>query len=275
MIWIKRTPLYVWISLFLLGTVSLSAWADIGVSTLGIDMEVAPGGSVANSILVINNSDNPAHVEIRLSDFDWDIDGKVQIVPPGTLPRSLANYITFFPSEFVLPAGRGMAQPIRFIVSLPKEVTGPHWSLLSVREVTESPAEAPQTEGDERVVQATIGISFGVQIRQMDPTKVIRDGRITNAQVLLAQDGQPLRVITEFESLATTLLRVSGEVRFINIRGEIVAKVAIPPFRVLPAGKRRIQVPLQLSLPPGEYIALSILDFGGDFLIAGQVHFHI
>lgn len=271
----ERTPLYAWLSLFLLGSISLPAWGDIGVSTLGIDMEVAPGGSVSNSILVINNSDQPAQVEIRLSDFDWDIDGKVQIVPSGTLPRSLANYITFFPSEFTLPAGKGRAQPVQFVVSLPREVTGPHWSMLAIHEVTASPAEQPQTEGDGRVIQATVGVSFGVQIRQMDPTKVIRDGRITNAQVLLAQGDQPLRIITEFENLGTTLLRVTGEVRIINIRGEIVTKVGIPSFRVLPGGKRRVQASLQLPLPPGEYIALAILDFGGDFLVAGQIHFHI
>ncbi len=271
----KPTPLWVLISLFMLCVLAVPTRAEIGVSTLGMDIELAPGESFNGSILVTNNSDQPATVQISLRDFEWDIDGNVQILPAGTLSRSLAHYITFFPAEFTLPARKGMAQPVRVIVSLPQQVSGPHWAMLSIRQVTTDQEEPPPMQDDERVVQATIGLSFGVQIRQVDPTRIVRDGRITDAQVLLPEGNQPLRVNTEFENIGTTFLRVTGEVRFINARGEIVTRVGIAPFRVLPGGKRRVEAPLLQPLPSGDYIALAVLDFGGDFLVAGQVYFRI
>lgn len=263
------------LGLLLMGILYGETRGDIGVTTLGIDVRVAPGGSATGSFLVINNGEEPARVRVHVEDFERTPDGGVRLLPPGTHPHSLADFLSVFPREFTLPGGRGQAQEVVFTVSLPEDEAGPHWSMLLVQEVP--PTESPNgpTDGDGMGTQARLRISFGVQIRQVDPTHAVNDGKITDMAVRLPEpaEGRPLRVLTEYVNTGTLFQRPRGEVRIIDARGEIVRRVEIPPFWVLPGGVRRLEVPVEGALPPGEYAALTVLDFGGDFLVAGQAQF--
>ena len=262
------------IGLLLVGILHGETRGDIGVTTLGIDLRVAPGKSATGSFLVINNSEEPANVQIRVEDFERTPDGGVRLLPPGTLPSSLADFISVFPQEFTLAGGRGQTQEVVFTVSLPEGETGPHWSILLVQEV---PPTEDQDDGtpdeDDKNVQARLRVNFGVQIRQVDPTNAINDGKITDMAVLPPKGERPLRVATEYVNTGTLFQRPQGEVRIIDAQGEIVRTVEILPFWMLPGGVRRLEIPVEDALPPGEYVALTILDFGGDFLVAGQARF--
>ncbi len=262
------------IVLLLVGAFQVAAWANIGVSTLEINVQVAPGKSLSGSFAVINNSEKPAKVRVSLGDYDRNLNGGIRILPAGTLPRSLANFITFSPAEFTLAAGKGKSQKVSFTVVLPEGEAGPHWSLLLVQEVQPKEGQTKAKEG-EQTTQGLIGIRFGIQIRQTDPTMASPAARITDVEVTLPEGGQPLKVIVDFENTGSTFLRTKGELRFINAKSEVVATVAILPFRMLPGHQRRLEIPLAQALPAGDYIALAIFDFGGDFLLGGEARFSI
>jgi len=263
------------LGLLFLGILHGVTWGDIGVTTLGIDVRVEPGGSATGSFLVINNSEEPARVRVQVEDFERTPDGGVRLLPPGTHPNSLADFLSVFPQEFTLPGGRGQAQEVVFTVSLPEDAAGPHWSILLVQEVPATEPPGGSSDGDGMSTQARLRVSFGVQVRQVDPTHAVNDGKITDMVVLLPEpeEGRPLRVLTEYVNTGTLFQRPHGEVRIIDARGEIVRRVEIPPFWVLPGGVRRLEIPVEEALPPGAYAALTVLDFGGDFLVAGQAQF--
>lgn len=264
------------LGLLLMGILYGETRGDIGVTTLGIDVRVAPGKSATGSFLVINNSEEPAHVRVRIEDFERTPDGGVRLLPPGTHPNSLADFLSVFPQEFTLAGGRGQAQEVVFTVSLPEDETGPHWSMLLVQEVEPPEGQADgSSDEDGMSAQARLRVNFGVQIRQVDPTNAVNDGKITDMAVLLPEpeEKQPLRVLTEYVNTGTLFQRPRGEVRIIDARGEIVRRVEILPFWVLPGEVRRLEIPVEEALPSGAYAALTVLDFGGDFLVAGQAQF--
>jgi len=248
---------------------SWTACGGIGVSTLGIDISVAPGQSFRGSFSVVNGGQQPAEVQIILSDFERTLDGGVRIYPPGSLDRSLAPYLTFIPTQFTLDAGK--AREVHFTVSIPEGAAGPHWAILLVEEVV--PEEQAEEDEEEREAEGRLRIRFGVQIRQLDPTHAINEGRITDMEVLLPEGEQPLTVIAIYENTGTTFQRPKGELRIIDSLGEVVRRAEIEPFHMLPGGKRRLTLKVEEPLTPGDYLALVVLDFGGEYLLGGQARF--
>ncbi|MBI1729400.1 hypothetical protein HY229_01835 [Candidatus Acetothermia bacterium] len=258
------------LALLLIG--STPALASIGTSTLGADIEVVPGQSLSGSFLVYNGNEAPTNISIEVGDFTRDEEGGVQILPPNSQPHSLANFIAFSPASFTLAAGSGKSQEVRFTVSIPAGVSGPHWAALLVREVGQS-ASNNQTASNQQQVGVQLDLQIGVQIRQVDPTLAINTARITQVDILPPDHDKPMRVVTEFENTGTIFQKPSGEVRIIDSSGKIVARIPIDSFRMLPGGKRRLEVPLTQNLAAGDYLALVVIDFGGDFLLAGQARF--
>lgn len=250
------------------------AWAQIGVSALSVDVTLAPGGSFTGALEVINKGPKPREFRVEVKDYDRNIEGGLVLLEAGTHPRSLAKFLLTTPLSFTLQPDQ--KQLISFTIQIPASESGPHWAALIA--TSPVPAADPQGTGtDPQQIPITIAAEeqFVIKIRHTDPTNAINQGRITGMQVLLPEEDKPLRVLLDYEDIGTTFQQPKGEVRFINARGDVVAKVDIQPFPMLPGGKRRLEIPFDQRIPSGDYVALAILDFGGDFLLGAQARFKI
>ncbi len=249
-------------------------WGQIGVSALSVDVTLAPGGSFTGAFEVLNKSPKPREFRVEVKDYERNMEGGLVTRDAGTHPRSLAKFLWVTPLSFTLQPEQ--KQPISFTIKIPEGESGPHWAAIIVT----SPVPASESQGqgtDPQQIPITLGASeqFIIKIRHTDPTNAISHGRITSTQVLLPEEDKPLRVIIDYENIGTTFQQPKGEVRFINSRGEVVARVEIPPFPILPGGQRRLEIRLDQKLPSGDYVAVAILDFGGDFLLGAQTRFKI
>jgi len=249
---------------------SLTAKATIGTSTLGIDISLAPGNSTSASFVITNGNAEATEIEIEIVDFERDINGAVQILPPNSIEESLVDYISVASDRITLDPGEGSTERIQFSINLPENEAGPHWALMLVREVIpdDDSGGGPGAVGE-------VGLQFGIQIRQEDPTSLDNDGRILDVDVQFPEDDNPLQVIADYENVGTTFQHASGELRIVDNAGNIVVQIEIAPFRTLPGRTRRLVVDVLESLPAGEYLALAIIDFDADFLLAGQARFRI
>lgn len=241
----------------------------LGVSTLGIDVEVAPGEAREGTFTVVNRGEAPIDIEVTLRDFTRALDGGLRMAAPESYERSLAPYLSYTPSELTL--GGGESRPVSYRIDLPESADGPHWSILMVRE--RSHDDPDDDGGDGRRAGGVLSVSFGVQIRQVDPSDRVLDGRLTDTDVLPPQDEAPRRVVTTFENTGTTFPMVTGEIRIINAEGRETATIDIDRFRVFPGLKRKVTTPIETDLPEGTYLALVVLDFGGDYKVGGQTRF--
>lgn len=244
------------------------AWAQIGISGLSMDVTIPPGGTFTGSLTVINRSPQPRQFTVELRDYDRDIHGGLVVLPAGTHPRSLAKFIVAItPLTFTLrPEQR---QQINFNIKIPPQERGPHWGALAIS------SPLPPSNPQQGPISITAEEQFLFRVRQTDPTNAVNKGRLTGMQVLLPDQSKPLRVLIDYENIGTTFQELRGEVRIINARGDIVAKVAINPSPVLPGGKLRLEVPLEQKLPSGNYVAVAIIDFGGDSLLGAQARFKV
>jgi len=268
---LKRAVIVIVLSWALLGDVTMSG--KISVFPLGIDVELAPGQNYTGSFLVKNTGDTLQDVSVTLNDYARTVDGKNQFPPAGTLERSLAPFTTVSPATFQLEAGK--AQEVQFHIDLPQAQTGPHWMIVMVKESTPTVTTKVGVQGKKGGFAFEANLVFGVRIRQTDPTLAVSDGRVTRMRVTPPAANRPLGLQLTFKNTGTTFLRPSGRVEIRDRTGQTVANLPIDSFRVLPGAKRTLELSSTQTLPSGKYIALGIVDFGGDFLVAGQAAFEI
>jgi hypothetical protein len=249
---------------------------QIGISTLSVDVNLPPGGSFTGAFEVINSSDQAREFTVELKDYDRNIEGGLVLLTPGTHPRSLAKFLTFAPAKFALPPKQ--KQLITFKIEIPSSEKGPHWAALTVTSpAPSSGAQPPPPAGQQPSIPVTIGTAeqFIVKIRHTDPTNAVNRGRITSVQALLPERDKPLRILVEYENTGTTFQVAKTQLRIVNSKGEVVVQKKAEDMAMLPGGKQRLEIPVTEKLPSGTYLALVIIDFGGDFLVAGQVRFQI
>jgi hypothetical protein len=95
------------------------------------------------------------------------------------------------------------------------------------------------------------------------------DGEVSHVRIDAAADGSR-HVDVAFANTGTAPVRAQGELEIRSETGAVVTTLPIPPFSVLPGRTIRTRIPLALELPVGVYVLIPILDFGGDYLAAGQ-----
>ncbi len=234
------------------------------VSQLEFDLEVPPGETATYSFVVGNDEDLVDDIRIYLADWDRDLEGNHRFYEPGTLPRSNTGWITVSPTHFTLRPGE--QREVRFTITVPPDVEGTYWGMIIVEG-----RPRPQ-EGEEGMVMAVP--RFGIKVYETPPGTARRDGRITYMERLGLN---PLTILVEFENTGNAHLWVGGQVEIRDARGETIRTLPIGRFPVLPGAKRRVRAVDEGEgpLPPGEYLALAVLDFGGPYLVAGQIHFEV
>jgi len=255
------------LAILLIGLLALISTADIGVGPLTLIIDAGPGEEGSGYFKVVNDGDNPEDVTVTLADWSLGPDGGIQFAEPGTQERSLAEWVDYSPATFRLEPGQ--VQRVDFTINIPPEASGDHWALFFVEGSTVTPVA--ETTG---ALQTSVGVKvrYGVKVFQHDPNAK-REGRITGME-LLGTD--PLKIKVVFANSGDgVLFRVTGRVEIRDDTGATVRTLEIGEFTVLPGGERELLIEDQEELDPGDYIALAIIDFGGDYLVGHQLQFKI
>jgi P pilus assembly chaperone PapD len=246
-----------------LGAVILPS-AALEVSQIEFDLQVPAGGSGTYSFLVHNDEQITDDIKIYLVDWDRDAEGNHRFYEPGSLPRSNTSWITVTPTSFSLRPDE--AREVRFTITVPPDVQGTYWGMIMV----EGRPRPQEREG------ATVLVvpRFGIKVYVTPPWTGTSAGRITKVQRLGLN---PLTFLIGFENTGDVHLRVSGEVQVLDGRGELVEKIAVAQFPILPGAVREVRASGSAPRPaPGRYYALAVLDFGSpDYLPAGQLIFDV
>jgi len=248
-------------------------FADIRVSSLVIDLEIPSGTSYTHSFIVSNFGTAPESITISLVDWNRKSNGEHRYFEAGTLPHSLVDWIEFSPIRFALKGGE--SQQVQFSIAVPKKEEGTHWTMLMV----EGTPEVITTGKEGKSLFSVIArVAYGIKIYQTDPATAQRKGKITNLDITTFNKSREsqTKVKIEFENTGNTHLEPEGQVEIRDENGETVATVDIKRFPILPGAKRILEIPLkEKNLQPSRYVALAVLDFGGNYVVAGQRVFDI
>lgn len=236
--------------------VAAPAAAQFSAQPVILELRTADTVSVA-TFAVRNEGDDPMQLQIYAGDFDQPAGGGHEFLEAGTHPRSCVDRLQFYPDNLQLEATE--SGEVRVLMA-PGDSTC--WSMVFVQS-----ASRGQT---------------GMQIAQRIGIKVygfsgraVPEAEIRSVTVEVDSTTGALMALIDFDNTGEGPLRPQGEVEIRTGAGEVVAVVAVAPFSVLPGRSRRAIVPLEVELAPGRYLAIPILDFGGDYLVGGQASFEV
>jgi len=256
--------------------------AQVGISTFEIDLGISPGESSTDSLYITNEGDSPRYV--RIEAVDW-MPTTQEYLPPGTLERSLTPWLAFWPSE--VSVDPGAAAEIHVEVTPPPTVKGVYWGVLFLRLETQPAAS------DEGQVQIGMNVIFAVKV-YADTGDGVPEGRITDFSCEPLDTGEQMRFALEFENTGITRLRPTGTIQIRDASGDVIRKIDLSGGMSLPGTKSKFVAALtaiapeegpgeenieavkpQSPLPPGSFVAVAIIDYGGDALVAAQLPFTI
>lgn len=236
---------------------SLGASA-LEVNLLEVDLAVAPGGRYEFSFVVRNELAVPERLGLYTGDWDRDEWGENRFYPPGTLPRSLAPWITVGPAAFVL--GPGEAREIRGLVTVPSGVpAGTYWGIVFVH----GEPRPVEYGGTTVMVAKRIGIKVYATVGSSRPQGTVRKIEVRGLN--------PLWVTLEFANTGAVNLReVRAEFRVYDAQGGELVRVEASAIPSLPGSVRWIVAETDLRPGPGTYVVLARVDYGGEEILGAQ-----
>jgi hypothetical protein len=249
--------------------VSAPVRAQFSATPVIVQLTPAADSAATTIVQVRNEGKQDQQFRFYTGDFDQDAAGEHQFFASGKHERSCAARMTVFPDGATLHGGE--SQSIRVRMTSGDRTC---WSVLFVESM---PPVERGVRASQRIAVKVYGVRAGLA-----PAGDVTDVAATVASALpgasaadTTRAAAPLQVEVEFSNTADAPLRPFGRVEVRTFDGKVVTKEDVEPFSVLPGHKRRILVPINTTLPRGEYLAVPVLEFGADFLAGGQAAFEI
>lgn len=237
-----------------LSLVSGAAPATAQISVSPVIMQIASEAQPVNRAISVTNSGSaPLSLRFYAGDFEQEERGENLFAELGAFRHSCHDRIRVYPDgASVLP---GETQSVRVDMEAGTE---PCWSAVFV-ETTGLTAEGTLVR--QRIAVKVYGVRPDARA----------EGEVTGVAMKVGDEGQS--IVVTFRNLGEAPLRPEGKLEIRSFTGEVVATAQIEAFSVLPGRDRIVEIPMPGVPSIGEYVAVPVLDFGGTYLVGGQVAF--
>jgi P pilus assembly chaperone PapD len=239
-----------------LGAASPAA-AQLGVDRSEIFIRPAVAAERVGVITVTNTGDRAVQAVVKSEDWDRSDVGANRWYKSGTVKGSCGPALTVFPLSLSLE--RGASQSIRLVLddAAAASMSRECWSAV-ILETVQPPS---QSGGVSYVLRTAVKV-------YVEPAGLQSGGQVTDMRVIEHGGADSLEVA--FQNAGERHYVAKGFVEFRRADNSVVAKVDLPEYYVLPGARQRAIVPMP-KLPAGEYVAISMVDYGGDEIAAMQI----
>lgn len=238
---------------------------------LSQDRFVNPGDVYEGSITLLNTTEEPQEAMIYQTDYLFQADGTNRYGDPGTIPRSNASWITFSPSDVVIPS-QGSTE-VHFRVQIPADtigvLQGTYWSMLMIETIPKGGPESsfpPISENGKMGIRQSI--RYGIQIASHLVNTGTKEVRFLNAELVSSQEGNHLLKL-DIENTGTTGMRPEVYVELFDENGSLEGRFEGLKYRIYPGTSVRQMIDLGRMFH-GEYTALIVIDDGGNDVFGAQ-----
>jgi len=248
-----------------------TAFAAFVCTPMEFHLDVPSGEKATYTFWVRNRGDETIALKVYAGDFWIKPEGNEVFLEPGEVERSCAGWLELAPEELELAPDESRA--IRFNINVPLEKSGTYWAMIFV-EQTNKPSIKTAKRGES---QFNI-LSFqrvGVRVFEDAPGAGPGKGRINEVNALWDKDEGLLRVDLKFENVGDVLFRCKATMDIKDMKGETVASVELDEFNSYPRAVRTRKTTMDEKLPAGQYTALVIVDYGAEYLVAGEAIFEV
>ncbi len=221
-------------------------------------MSLADRSARDAAIGVRNESDKAVQALVRLEDWDRAEDGSNRWYPYGAGKGSCGQALSIFPQALRLEPGA--EQAIRVVLDSAKAPAGECWAAAVLETV--QPAERP----GQRI---TYVVRTAVKIYVL-PAGLRADGEIQSLRVSgdsLQGQGRADAIEVQFNNTGTRHVVTEGALEIRQADNKLVSRVPLPPVYALPGAQHTVRIPMP-KLPPGHYVFLATMDYGGPDIAA-------
>lgn len=252
---------------------------DAQLSVDRVDLTLVPrSASRQNGVITVTNTtDRAVAASVYTADWDRDESGANRFYDLGALPQSCGDRLRVFPRTISLPPRS--AQSLQVIAEGADSLAATCWAIVFIE------TRLPPPPGEAR--QLSYVLRTGVKV-YMVPPGLEGDGLVEDMRVSAespaasgaAQASAPAMGSTPpsrklevvFRNAGPTPLLGRGSVEIRRPDNSLASTIALEEFPTLPGVRRRLLVDMP-ELPPGRYVALAMIDFGGAEIVAGRLEF--
>ena len=232
--------------------------AQIAVNRVEISFQPKAFDSRLGTIVLTNEGNAAVQAQVRLEDWDRAEDGTNRWFPYGTLPGSCGKMLQIFPASVSLDPGA--SQAVRLTMDSTATPTKECWAAAMVETLQ------PRVEGGGRTVTYAIRTAVKVYVVPQGQTS---EGELLDMVIAPDSTSKGEAVDLTFQNTGGRHLMTKGTVEFRRADNSVAAKIDVPMLYTLPGAKSRVHLAVP-KLPPGKYVALAVLDYGGEQLAAAQ-----
>ncbi|MEE8146280.1 MAG: hypothetical protein V3T24_01650 [Longimicrobiales bacterium] len=245
---------------FLSAFLALAGPARAQYSVTPVIVQLGSGATPeARTLQLRNEGEKPLQIRLYTMDFEQSPDGKHTYLPLGEHPRSCRDRLRVVPDLVTVEPGDVQA------VNVHMEPVGSGetcWSMV----FAESPSRTR--------TGVHINLRIGVKVYGLAGAPSL-EGEVVDASVGAVGAADDEEVRFAFSNHGSWPLRAEGEIEVRTFDGRLVDTLKVEAFSVLPGHTRHVHVSLGRDLASGRYLAIPILDFGGEYLAGSQVAFRI
>jgi len=239
------------------------AEAQLAVDQTEVFLGPEAMGKHAVSFNVTNTGGDVVQATIYLQDWSRAADGQQAFVPPSTLPHSCARFLEIFPLTLRLTPGA--TQAVRVALTSADTLTEACWSIVFV----ESSNPAPPRAGRQIRYVARIGVKVYVVPPGLTKEGDVQDVAVERHRPDSTGDTTGRDFVVTFRNTGGLPLWPHGTIEIRRPDNSVAATVEVVEFAVLPGDSRRLRVRVP-ALPPGSFVALALIDYGGADVAGGQ-----
>lgn len=266
-----------WELALLIGLLPAALGAQVVVEDLEVHFRPTPDSGVLSRVVPIRNElTRPQQVRIQLGDWYRDSLGSNVFVPANTAAGTCGERLQVFPTTFQIAAG---ATSFIRVSYTPSDSVQGCWGIVFI-ETVNPPRAVTATEGSFLTIELRTGVKVYVH-----PPRATMSGAVESAEVLTfwrradpratSRDTIPVREsVVRFANTGTAHLRVKTVLEIRDADARLVRRVEGTEYYMTPGAVVNMHHVIP-ELPTGQYIAIVLLDYGGDEINAAQIDFRI
>lgn len=257
-----------------LALIGRGAAAQIAVDELELHVPLRPGATgLSRSFHAANPGDAPANATISIEDWDRSDRGENRYYQLGSLPGTCGRHVGVFPS--VLRFEPRSVQTIQVTVDSADAIPRGCYAILFVETAR---THGPSSSG------LLYSVRYGVKLYvepdaptsgEVTAIEIVPRGAASAANGAIAASDSAARVLNvSFHNSGPRQTETHGTVEVRRLDNSVASTIDIPEFPTLPGATRRLEIAVP-RLPPGRYVLLAMLDYGGQEIAAGQARLEI
>lgn len=252
--------------------------AQVAVQDLEVHLQLLKDTAALTQVVPVKNEETRAQ-QVRVTVGDWVRDslGNNVFSEAGSVSQGCGKRLSVFPMTFQIAPG---ATELIRVSYTPEAVDDGCWAIIFIETVL-PPQQRPDAQGSFLTLELRTGVKVYVHRSDAFPAAIVEAAEVgmrwrpTQATVAGRRDSVHVREASVLlANTGTAHLRVKNTLEIRDAQARLLHTVTGSDAPMTPGSARWINLRMP-TLAAGDYVAILLLDYGGDEIAAAQVEFRV